>query len=94
MTSQMRVSICVPPPHERHVAQISWDTVESITEGDESTTDIWAEVTSDGDVLIYPPDGGEPRRFPLGSVMDALVEGHRRLSEIYPDLESLSGGQS
>jgi hypothetical protein len=87
MASEIKVSICAPPHREKHVAEISLYSDESPPEGYDSTSHPIGEVTIDNGRLefeIYVNEECDYRTFNCKELVDALNEGMRRLSEIYP----------
>ncbi len=90
MANKMEVTICVPPEHEQHIAQLSWITDEVIEPGTDGTIDTWAALTVENgflELIIYPPNDSEPWRFPFNEVVTILQEGKLKLLDLYPEFQ-------
>jgi hypothetical protein len=90
MANKIKVVICAPPHRENHIAEISLHCDESPPEGFDSTSQPIGEIVVDNGRLefeIYRNEEDDCRSFNCEEFVDALNEGMRRLTEIYPQFK-------
>ncbi|MDF1746013.1 MAG: hypothetical protein P1V19_20100 [Gimesia sp.] len=91
MTEIIRVMICAPPHREKHVAEISLQSDESLEPGFDGVCHPIGEVTVDNGRLefeIYAVNESERRVFNCKELLSAIQEAIDRLVEIYPQYSS------